>query len=280
MQFSKYQALGNDYLVIEAEELGTRSAARLAPALCDRHFGVGADGLLVSGERALDGSFPLRILNPDGSEAEKSGNGLRIHARYLWDRELVAGEPFEIDTAGGRVRCRVGEAGRSVSVEMGRVAFRSGEIPVTGADREVLREVVGVGDRRLEINAASVGNPHCVVLCKDASPDLARELGPHLERHPLFPNRTNVQFVRVEDPHRIRIEIWERGAGYTLSSGTSSCAAAAVCRRLGYCESPVAVQMPGGELRVELSSDYRATLTGPVQGVAEGRIGEELLSRA
>ncbi len=275
MRFSKYQALGNDYLVMAEAQLAGAAAPRLAQALCDRHFGVGADGLLIAGVKDAGGGFPLRIYNPDGSEAEKSGNGLRIHARYLFDQRLVGAAPFEVRTPGGSVRCRVHEGARSVSVEMGPVSFASREIPVAGPEREVLRETLEVAGRRLEIHAATVGNPHCVVLCADASPERARELGPELERHELFPRRTNVQLVEVLDRHRIRLEIWERGAGYTLASGTSSCAAAAVCVRLGLCESPVTARMPGGALRVELSGDFRATLTGPVGRVAEGRLSEE-----
>ncbi|MDJ0853549.1 MAG: diaminopimelate epimerase [Myxococcota bacterium] len=272
MRFSKYQALGNDYLVVGEAELGRALASRVAEALCDRHFGVGADGLLLAGARDAEGRFPLRIYNPDGSEAEKSGNGLRIHARHLFDLRLVDSEPFEVRTPGGTVRCRVHDDARSVSVEMGRVSFASDEIPVAGPEREVLGEALELAGRSLRVNAATVGNPHCVVFCDDPSPEQARELGPLLETNALFPRRTNVQLVQVEGRHRIRLEIWERGAGYTLASGTSSCAAAAVSVRLGLCDSPVTACMPGGELRVELSPDYRVTLTGPVGKVVDGRL--------
>lgn len=280
MRFSKYQALGNDYLVVGESELRGASASRVARALCDRHLGVGADGVLVSGRRDAAGRFPLRILNPDGSEAEKSGNGLRIHARHLWDQRCVGAEPFDVLTAGGPVRCRVTDEGRTVSVEMGRVSFTSRDVPASGPEREVLREPLVLDGRRLEVSALSVGNPHCVVLCDDPSPERARELGPRLEVHALFPNRTNVQLVQVEGAHRIRLEIWERGAGYTLASGTSSCAAAALCVRLGLCASPVTVRMPGGELQVELTEDFQATLTGPARKVADGRLSAEFLANA
>lgn len=279
MHFAKYQALGNDYVVVEASELAGLASARVAAALCDRHFGVGADGLLVAGEPGAGGIFPLRIWNPDGSEAEKSGNGLRIHARYLWDRKLVGAAPFEVSTPGGRVRCRVHEGGRDVSVEMGRVSFRSRDVPVAGEDREVLRERIsldGLDGETLEISAVSVGNPHCVVLEGPVSQARARELGPRLEHHELFPRRTNVQLVEVVDARTLRLEIWERGAGYTLASGTSSCAAAAVCRRLGLCESSVTLHMPGGQLQVELDPTWQVTLKGPVHRVVEGVTSAEL----
>jgi diaminopimelate epimerase len=251
--------------------------AQLATALCDRHFGIGADGVLLSGGAVADGGFSLRIFNPDGSEAEKSGNGLRIHARYLWDRGRVGDAPFEIRTPGGVARCQVLDSGENARVEMGRASFQSTAIPVSGRQREVLCESVEIGGHRLQISALSVGNPHCVLLREGVSPDLARQLGPLLETHPLFPKRTNVQFVQVLGRHAIRVEIWERGAGYTLASGTSACAAAAVSCRLGHCDSPVVVHMVGGELRVDVDADFQLVQTGPVRKVAEGRVADELL---
>ncbi len=279
MRFRKYQALGNDYLVLEAREVGGRLTPALVERLCDRHFGVGADGVLLCG--AGPARFSLRIFNPDGSEAEKSGNGLRILARYLWDQERVpAEEPFFVDTAGGEVCCEVSPGGHSVRVQMGRVSFRSDAIPVTGPDREVLRERFELSDRSIEASAATIGNPHCVAILPGVSPALARELGPRLERHPSFPERANVQLVEVLGQHSIRIEVWERGAGYTLASGSSSCAAAAVCVRLGLCESPIAVRMPGGSLEVEVSRDYDVSLRGPAEKVAEGTLSSGFLGAA
>ena len=244
--------------------------------ICDRHFGVGADGILVA-EFPGGHQFGLRILNPDGSEAEKSGNGLRILARYLWDTGRVGGEPFAVVTKGGRVRCRVLDEGRSVFVEMGRASFDSEVIPVTGPRREVVGEELEVGGERLRFTAVTVGNPHCVIHRDDVSPSLARRLGPLIEAHPLFPNRTNVQFVKVLDTSRIAIEIWERGAGYTLASGSSSCAAAAASVRLGLCRGHVTVAMPGGDLEIEVREDFTLTLLGPVRKVAEVSVSPELL---
>lgn len=281
MEFAKYQALGNDYVVVESSQLPPGGPApALVRAVCERHFGVGADGLLVSDGTSPKAGFSLRILNPDGSEAEKSGNGLRIHARYLWDLGRVGDAPFEVSTRGGSVRCRVLDGGRRVRVEMGRVSFRSGEIPVSGAEREVLREALEVGGRRLEVSAATLGNPHCVVFCDRVSAALARELGPLLETHPAFPERTNVQLVQVLGRHAIRIEVWERGAGHTLASGSSACAAAAVSCRLGHCQSPLLVHMPGGELQVDLDAEFAVTQCGPVARVASGTLGRELLEGA
>ena len=275
MRFHKYQALGNDYLVVEWPETRPIDAV-LVRRICDRHFGIGSDGILI-GKPAPSNAFALRIFNPDGSEAEKSGNGLRIFARYLWDSGLVQDARFDVRTQGGNVVCQVRDSGRMVFVDMGRASFDSSAIPVTGPQREVVGETLEVGDERVTFTAVTVGNPHCVIHRDDASADLARRLGPLIETHPSFPRRTNVQFVRVLDPHRIQIEIWERGAGYTLASGSSSCAAAAASVKLGLCSGDVAVSMPGGTLEIGVRPDFSISMLGPVEKVAEGTLAAELL---
>jgi diaminopimelate epimerase len=220
--------------------------------------------------------FSLRFFNPDGREFEKSGNGLRIFARYLWDQGLVGEEPFSVMTLGGRVTAQVQAGGRRVVVEMGRVRFSSAEIPVRGPVRDVLDEVMVIDDRVLRYSAATIGNPHCVVLCDEVDESLARELGPRIEREPRFPNRTNVQFMRVVDRSRIQIEIWERGAGYTLASGSSSCAAAAVAHRLDLCDAAVSVQMPGGVIETRISADWSVAMSGAVTRVCAGHAYPEM----
>ena len=275
MEFAKYHALGNDYVVVEASALAKPLTQEWARRLCDRHRGIGSDGILL---REAGPPERLRIVNPDGSEAEKSGNGLRIFARYLFDRGRVAGDAFEVETAGGTVTCRVLGGGRSVAVDMGRVSFDSAAVPVAGPAREVLREPIRVAGADLEFSAATLGNPHCVLIRETVSAEEVRRLGPLLERDPRFPRRTNVQLVEVLGPGRLRVEVWERGAGYTLASGSSACAAAAVAHRLGLVGAKVAVEMPGGSLEVELSPDFRARLVGGVTKVAEGRLAPELWS--
>ncbi len=273
--YAKYQALGNDYLVVDPAAL----AGELSPAqirrLCDRHYGVGADGLLLGPFDDPTCDFRLRLFNPDGSEFEKSGNGLRIFARYLWDRGLVGEEPFTVATPGGPVTARVEPDGRRVMVEMGTVSFDSRRIPVAGPPRQVLNETLSLEGQRFHYCAATVGNPHCVVLCDEVSPDLARRWGPLIEKEARFPNRTNVQFMQVLDRTHIRIEIWERGVGYTLASGSSSCAAAAVACRLGLCDPQVAVHMPGGVIDVLVSDEMAVSLAGAVTRVASGLLSAE-----
>ena len=216
MKFVKYHALGNDYLVIPQAELDEAQIRRI----CHRNYGVGSDGILLGPLDSATCDFRLRIFNPDGSEAEKSGNGLRIFSRYLWDEGLVQQEPFTVETLGGVVTCQVGVGGRIVTVEMGKVSFDGDRIPVRGGAREVLRERMQIENRGFEFCAATIGNPHCVVLCDDSTPELAKRYGPLIETEARFPNRTNVQFMKVLNKTNIRIEIWERGVAcgnaYTL----------------------------------------------------------------
>ncbi len=279
MRFFKYHALGNDYIVLNPSdfpgwEVPTDHQIR---AICHRNFGVGSDGILwgpLPCGSAAD--CRLRIFNPDGSEAEKSGNGLRIFSRFLHDRRLVSGRRFKIETAGGVVEAEIEEEGRLVAVDMGMVSFDSERIPVAGPRRDVLNETIAVGGREFRFCAATIGNPHCVILVPEATPELARTYGPGIETDPRFPRKTNVQFLKVLDRANIRIEIWERGAGYTLASGSSSSACAAVAHRLGLVDRSVIVHMPGGNIDVRIGDGYQIRMTGPVSRVAEGTIDAEL----
>jgi diaminopimelate epimerase len=255
LRFAKYQALGNDYLVLER---GSAVDAALVRQLCDRHFGVGADGVLVPGPAPAGADSGLAIWNPDGGEAEKSGNGLRIFARWLFDRGEVGGAPFTVATRGGVVRCHVKDRGARISVEMGRAVFAGAE------------ETLALPDGPLRVTVLSLGNPHCVVLLDEISPGLARRFGPLLETHPRFPERTNVQLARVLARDRLALEIWERGAGYTLASGSSACAAAAAAVRAGLCDGDVTAVMPGGSLAIRVGAGFELTQEGPAERVFEG----------
>lgn len=268
MKLQKYHGLGNDYLVLDSRDCPELPDAKHIRRICDRHRGAGSDGMLWGGTPDDQGEFPLRIFNPDGSEAEKSGNGLRIFARFLWDCQAVSEQPFRIETPGGVVEAQVLEQGRLVVVEMGKVSFNSTRIPVAGKPREVVDEAITVLGQKLRYSAAAIGNPHCVVQ-RPATPEQACEWGAVLENDPRFPNRTNVQFLEVLDRNAIRIEIWERGAGYTLASGSSSCAAASVAHRLGLCDPEIAVHMPGGRIDVTIQPDYAIRMRGPVTRVGE-----------
>ncbi|MDO8681873.1 MAG: diaminopimelate epimerase [Armatimonadota bacterium] len=275
MHFAKYHGLGNDYIVIEPGEFDGEPATGQIVRICHRNYGVGSDGILYGPLSAKDADFGLRIFNPDGSEAEKSGNGLRIFSRYLWDKGMVQEEPFTISTIGGLVRSRVFDGGKQVTVEMGKVSFNSRVIPIVGPEREVINENISIAGGQLTFCAATIGNPHCVVICDTISEEETRRLGPLIENDVRFPNRTNVQFLQIIDRENIRIEIWERGAGYTLASGSSSCAAAAVAHKLGLCGSRITVHMPGGQMEVSVAEDFSIKMTGPVINVCSGEVSDE-----
>ncbi len=291
LQFAKYHGLGNDYLVIDPATFSEVIDEHAIRTMCDRHYGVGSDGILygplqseqlfpkttASDDRPDNVDNGVRIYNPDGSEAEKSGNGLRIFARFLCDNGYEQHKPFTVYTIAGPVRCDVSSDTAAVSVQMGKVSFQSGAIPMTGPEREVVPEQLKAGDKSLRFAAANVGNPHCVILDGEVNAEFACRYGPEIENSPQFPSRTNVQFMEVRDRHNIFIEIWERGARYTMASGTSACASAGVAVRLGCCESPVTVSMPGGELDIEFTGEYDAHLTGPVTRICHGAFAPELL---
>ena len=275
MRYFKYHGLGNDYLVLEPEAVGRELTQVEVQLICHRNYGPGSDGILWGPLEANGADFGLRIFNPDGSEAEKSGNGLRIFSRYLYDRGLVKSDPFTIATAGGIVRSKVHLGGQLIDVEMGKVSFDAQKIPVNGVSGEVINQSLQILDRDFVYCAATIGNPHCVLPLDEISAALAKTYGPRIEVEPRFPNRTNVQFLKVLGRNDIQIEIWERGAGYTLASGSSSSAAAAVARRLGLCDEHITVHMPGGLLAITVHDDYSIEMTGSVTRVAEGSIDPE-----
>ncbi len=281
--FFRGHGLGNDYVVMDPRELTFKLTPANVRSICDRHRGLGSDGILalVPTKKA---DFGLRIYNPDGSEAEKSGNGLRIFARYLHATGKTKKTRFTVDTKGGLVtielhRDRHGDAA-AVTVDMGRATFRPAALPCTLEVDELIQQRITVAGQDLVFTGVSVGNPHCVVF-KPTGATWTRDelllLGPELENHPVFPKRTNVQLAVPTGAREISILIWERGAGETQASGSSSCAAAGAAVRLGLARSPVSVKMPGGTLSIEVASDFRLTMRGPVAEVARGTLSRSFL---
>jgi diaminopimelate epimerase len=292
LTFWKGHALGNDYIVLAGATPPSPDAVR---GLCDRHRGVGADGVLV-GDTTRD-PIALRILNPDGGEAEKSGNGLRIFAAWLHHRGLAPGDPFRIALPGEVVEMAV-EAGREdgrllVRVDMGTATFSARDVHFTGAapaddSGERVLDLGGEGAKGGEggegvrVHLVSMGNPHCVVFHDPAGEPPTREalarLGPTIQGHPAFARGVNVQLARVTGPAEIEALIWERGAGETLASGSSACAVAAAAVRSGRVEArSLRVRMPGGSLDVRIDDAWRVRLTGPAQIVYEGRVAAGVL---
>jgi len=280
-QFVKSHGLGNDYFVMDKSEISFELTPDVIQLLCHRNYGIGSDGilLLVPSDKA---DFGLRILNPDGSEAEKSGNGLRIFAKYLFEHGHSKKEAFTIDTLGGIVTAELETNDGTVpfvTVEMGEAIFQSSLIPVAGDEREVVNEEINVDGEPLRITAVSVGNPHCVVFVDELDEEYARMLGPLLETHELFPNRINVQFAKPVSRDKVQILIWERGAGYTLASGSSSCAVASACVKNGFADGNVTVSMPGGELDISIRDDWSIKMRGAVEEVAVGNLSSDILKR-
>jgi diaminopimelate epimerase len=276
--FVKSHGLGNDYIVMVNPPGGEWTPERIR-LLCDRNFGIGSDGILALTRDSEP--FGLRIFNPDGSEAEKSGNGLRIFAKFLYEYGYSPSRTFQIETLGGTVSAEVfpdarGKVGR-VRVDMGRYTFESRDIGIRDRDIPFVEDLLDLGpDLRIKGTAVSVGNPHFVFFRDELDDALMKEWGPRIENHPIFPRRINTQMVRVSGPSEIEIRIWERGAGWTLASGSSSCAAASVAVHMGKVQSPVRVRMPGGELTIALGPDREIRMEGPVSEVMSGNLSADL----
>lgn len=279
VHFKKYHGLGNDYLVIDPNVRDVAMTEANVRLICDRNFGVGSDGILYG--PILDSDIPrLRILNPDGSEAEKSGNGLRIFAKYLFEKQYVRSREFQIQTLGGIVSVQVkDDVAGLIRINMGKVTFVSDEIPVAGDKREVVNEALDVNGVDFKVTCLSIGNPHCVIPLEQVSEERARAIGPFVENHQRFPNRINMQLLKVVDRANIDIRIWERGAGYTLASGSSSCAAACAAHKLGLVDNDITVHMPGGQLHIEIADDGEIFMTGPVEGTFQGTFHPDLEKR-
>jgi diaminopimelate epimerase len=222
--FVKMHGLGNEYIVMESTNIDFQLTRQAIIRLCNVHFGIGSDGIVMK-VPTTNADFGFRVYNPDGSEAEKSGNGLRIFCKYLFDYGYAKSRQFSIETLTDIVYAGIikEEKGKAIMirVDMGKAIFSSREIPVDSDKPEFIAQKIKAGDREFEVNCVSVGNPHCVVIKQDLDEQEIRKYGPLLENHPLFPNRINVQFAKVLSDHDARILIWERGAGYTLASGSS-----------------------------------------------------------
>jgi diaminopimelate epimerase len=275
LPFEKWQALGNDYLIVEQETLPFELTPGRVRRLCTRHFGCDADGVLVLSGSDRDGcAARLRIFNRDGSEAELSGNGAREAILYLHRHGRTGGDTFSIETVAGVITPTIIDE-RTCRVEMGRARLASSDFPSGGPDGTGTLMAAG---RELAFQHVNIGNPQCVIEVGDELERLdLQELGPAIERNELFPNRTNVAFIRIEPDGAVRARIFERGVGETLSSGTGACGAAvtAVLRRA---RSPVVVWLDGGELEVEVDGELDVRLTGWAEPVFAGELAHELVS--
>ena len=265
LDFVKMHGLGNDYVLFDADrtDLGGVDLSELSGQVCRRRFSVGGDGIIVLSAADGEADFTMRVFNPDGSETGACGTAFRCAARYVYERrgfEKAADGGVRIATSVRNVLAKVilpGDGGPPLfEVSMGKALFKRREIPVAGdPEDEFLMQPLRILGKDVTVSAVSVGNPHAIVFCDDLRDADVETLGPALETHQAFPQRTNVQFVQVLSPHEIRVGIWERGTGTTLCCGTGACASVAVAKRLSMVETPVLVRMPGGELEIHVETD-------------------------
>ena len=278
--FVKMHGLGNEYIVLDSTKIDFQLTKQAIMRLCNIHFGIGSDGivLMVPSTKA---DFGFRVYNPDGSEAEKSGNGLRIICKYIYDYGYTKSRQFSIETLTDVVYADIVEEenGKAmlIRVDMGKAIFTSRDIPVKSDQPEFIGQKIMAGDKEFEVNCVSVGNPHCVVVKQELDEREIRAYGPLLENHPLFPNRINVQFAKVLSDHDAQILIWERGAGFTLASGSSSCAASCILVKRGLIKGDLTMHMLGGTLKIEIDKNWNIRMTGAVREIAKGVFGTELL---
>jgi diaminopimelate epimerase len=278
--FVKSHGLGNDYIVLNSDDITFELTKEKIVLICDYHFGIGSDGILLK-VPSKKAEFGLRIFNPDGSEAEKSGNGIRIFAKYLYDYKYTTNKEFTIDTLGGIVRVNVIEEknGKAfmIEVDMGRANFKASEIPVKFNKEECFGETLKIKDKEFVIHCVSVGNPHCTIIKETLNLDEIKEYGTLIENHPMFPKRINVQFAKVLSRNEVEILIWERGAGVTLASGSSSSAVASVMVKKGLTSRDLTIKMMGGTLKLRIDDAWNIRLTGEVKEIAKGTLSDELL---
>jgi diaminopimelate epimerase len=273
MQFTKMHGLGNDFVVLDfLQDALDVDFPKLAIELCDRHLGIGADGilLLLPSESA---DYRMRIFNPDGSEAENCGNGIRCLGRYYRDRYAPDAEQMRVETGMGPALIWVRSDGM-VTVDMGAPIFAPAEIPVEVGGDEALAMSVDLHDREIPVGCVSMGNPHAVTfVAKGELDDYPLEaIGPRVEHYEKFPRRINFEAVEVIDPSRIRIRVWERGAGITLACGTGACASVVVAKRGGLVDGPVVAELPGGELTIEWNEGGHVLMTGPATYAFTGSV--------
>ena len=275
---TKYQGLGNDYLILDSNKNRLQLQGKKVAQLCQRGFGLGADGVLY-GPVDINGKMGVRIFNSDGSESAISGNGVRIFAKYLMDQEYVTETKFEIETLAGTIQVEcLNSRATEFRVKMGKASFVSREIPVTGEVREVINEEFTFNKEKYKATCLTIGNPHCIIFTDKVSEEAVKALGPYVEDAREFPERMNLQLCRRIDNGNLDIEIWERGSGYTRASGTGSCAAAMAAYRLGLVESRINVNQPVGMIQIDIEEDGTIYMTGTVGYIADMNVAEGFFS--
>ncbi len=278
MKFIKMQGLGNDFILVNCldQNLPLRNYREIAKRLCDRHFGIGADGLvlILPSETAC---IRMRIFNPDGSEPEMCGNAIRCVARYVFEHKIIGQKRIEVETPAGLIVPEVildkGKVA-SVKVDMGEPRLERSLIPMEGPSGQVVNEPITINGNMFNVTCLSMGNPHCITFVSDINGVSLGDIGPKLETHPLFPRKTNVEFVQVLNRVEVNMRVWERGAGETLACGTGACAVGVACILNNLTGRTITVHLAGGDLIVEWAADNHVYMTGPAQYVFRGEIKE------
>jgi diaminopimelate epimerase len=280
MNFTKLQGAGNDFILVEADKKQL-NWSKLAVAMCHRHFGIGADGLLLlSSDKA---GLKMRVFNPDGSEAEACGNGLRCLVKYALHKGLADSQAAEIPVAtkAGLRKARLHTQGKKtiIQTDMGEPKFGARDIPLALEPKPaepILDYPLTMEGKKLALSFVSMGNPHAVYFGQQPVADFPlSQIGPKVERHPIFPNRTNFEVARVLSPKQIEARVWERGVGETLACGSGACAIAVLAKLHGYTDSKVAIKLPGGTLGVEWGGVGEVSLSGPAEIVFSGEWPDE-----
>ena len=276
MRFTKMHGAGNDFVVVDGakDPIPEEHLAAVARHACDRHFGIGADGLiLVLPSRSAN--YRMRVINADGSEAGMCGNGVRVFAKYAFDRQLHTDPVMTIETLCGIKTLKLDTAGgkvRTARVDMGEPGLMRSEIPMKGDNTKVIGEPLKVAGKKIDITGVSMGNPHCVTFVDNVAEYPVEKMGPMIENHPSFPQRANVEFVEVVNPKEINMRVWERGVGETLACGSGSCASVVAGSLTGRTTRKVTVHLRGGDLLIEWLGDNRLYMTGPAEEVFEGKV--------
>ncbi len=273
MKFTKMQGLGNDFVLVNTLECDLAGdLAELSRKVCDRHFGIGADGLvLIVPSREAD--IRMRIFNPDGSEPEMCGNAIRCFARYVYEHNIVRKKVITVETLAGIIVPELileGETVTSVRVDMGEPRLDRGQIPMEGPEGRVVDEPVSVNEETCRVTCVSMGNPHCVTFVSDVNNIPLAQIGPALECHPVFPRKTNVEFVQIINKQEVNMRVWERGAGETLACGTGACATGVACILNNFTDRKVTVHLAGGDLVIEWADNNHVYMTGPGEYVFTG----------
>ena len=277
IDFIKMQGTGNDFIMIDDLELTCNDYSEIASIVCDRHFGIGGDGLIVNiplKDKTVD--YEMKIFNSDGSEAEMCGNGIRCFTHYLRTFKGIAKNNFNIKTLAGIIKSEIIDykPKRSlVKVDMGSPSFLSKDIPITVEKETTVVEdyTISINDQQFSINCVSMGNPHCVIFVKNTSKYLAKKWGPAIEKHHLFPENTNVEFIEIMNDSKIKMEVWERGSGRTLACGTGACASAVMGIKKDFLNKKVKVELPGGNLDIEWTGE-NVMMSGPAETVFKGSL--------